>query len=191
MVTNSVESPDLEKAENYPNPDVIPVGYQPTEIPHTPHVSTDFGHAANQAMQAPSKESRHKAVPPTPISYDVGYAVEPEINAGSVAAVVNTQETAARVYNAFTTVVNPGSGAYPGDPVLLLGDDPNRQKVSISVTGAPVLVGPLHAVSAGAGFLLPAGGVLFEPEVQSEIYACIPVGGVASAQVGVWVERNL
>lgn len=160
--------------------------------PSTDHATTSFGDAANHLMREPKKSHKDTGAMREPVDGDEEVLVA---NDGAVHAEVRTQETAARTYNAFTVNLNPASttpgSIYPGDPVMLVGDDPSRQKVVITnASEVAILLGPLNVISSGAGFTLPAGQK-HDPEVQGAIYACIPSGGVASALVGVWVERNL
>jgi archaeosine-15-forming tRNA-guanine transglycosylase len=112
---------------------------------------------------------------------------------GQVVGVTETQETAARTYNAFTTYAIAGAdGTYAGDPVLLVGDDSRRARVLISNGHAEqsIVVGPLSSIQAGVGFVLPPFNT-FDPQVQGAIYACVPAQVAAqNVPIGVWVEVN-
>ncbi len=170
--------------------ELMPAANAPT-VPHAPHETTSFGHGSNFGMVAPHEKIRKDTSGMTGVHPDADEDNVPVANDGVVSYVEATQETAARTYNAYTTTVLPGPGSYPGDPVLLVGDDPQRQKVTITngSTSDAILLGPLNQIAAGAGFLLPAGQK-HEPEVQSGIYACTLATGTLAVAIGVWVERN-
>lgn len=109
---------------------------------------------------------------------------------GAVTEYDDVQNVGARSYEAMSRFVPQGVGTYPGQPVLLVGEDPSRLRLFISNPSAdPVLIGPLAQVQSGTGYLLAQGQ--FDPKVQGPIYASMPAGAEASVNVGLWIERGV
>jgi len=170
-----------------------PEGFDVTADPSTERGTTGFGTAPNfdGGQMTPDKRSRNEKVADARDARGVGFGdldVPPD---GSVSA--RTQETAARTFNAYTAtcVASPSAGVYPGDPTLLVGADPQRQRLFISNGHAtdPVIIGTLASVQTGQGFILPAGQ-RFDPQVQDAIYACVPASGTNNITLGVWIESD-
>ena len=115
---------------------------------------------------------------------------ELEYDDGEIVAVTRTEPVAARELNAFSKYVPMGTTIVPGIPVLLVGQDYQRERTLLSSTLGGVLVGKKADISVGEGFLLPPN-VVIETKIQEEIYACIPaMTSPKDSQVSMWVERG-
>lgn len=188
--------PGDARPEDIPNPDPTPSVFPgDADIPATEHATSGFSDVANfggpTAFHAvPGKKSKDtSAMRAGTVTAD---PVVEEYNSGEATGLVQTRESGARDYNAFSVTLTVGVGGfYPGAPVMLLGDDSNRARVQVSNTHAAdvILVGPLDQVNSGAGFAIPAGRIV-ELQVQGAIYACLPAAGVNPVLVGVLVEMN-
>lgn len=149
-----------------------------------------FSGLANDSGKVPSKRMNKSLAPPEPEADSVAV-----INGGEIEYVEQTQETGSRIYTAFTVNLPQGAIAgQPGSAVRVLGNDHKRARVLISNgSSVPIYFGPLDQVSVNSGFLLPAGQ-LFDPQVQGEIYACVPADAAPSAgfaAIGVWGESDI
>lgn len=111
------------------------------------------------------------------------YANGPEAAVATV-----TSSDGARRYSAFTMTAPAGSSGYPGEPVLLLGEDASRNRILISHGDTSyIILGPREQVASGQGLFLSMGIVL-ETTVTEPIYVAVPVGAVNPIQVSVWAE---
>jgi hypothetical protein len=116
--------------------------------------------------------------------------VELEYEDGIIAAVARTEIVAARELNAYSKFVPMGTTFAPGMPVLLVGQDAQRERTLLCSTLGGVLVGKKADISVGEGFLLPPN-IVIETKIQEEIYACIPMMTTPKdSQVSMWVERG-
>lgn len=176
--------------EDIPNPDpsVMP-GDQ--ALPVKPHETTGFSDVPN--FDGVPMDSPHKRAKKDSSAYDkTPSPTATEFQDGAPVGVERTRETGAVEYNAFTVTCVASAGTfYPGEPVMLLGDDTQRSRALISNTheSDTLLIGTLDQISAGQGFMLPPFNV-FDPQVQGAIYACVPATGIQNIAVGVWIERN-
>lgn len=97
-------------------------------------------------------------------------------------------DAGARRYSSFVMVIPPGSAGYPGDPVLLLGEDPSRTRIVISHGDTSyIILGPREQVATGAGLRLSMD-LLFETTAQQSVYAAAPADAVNAITVSVWAE---
>lgn len=97
-------------------------------------------------------------------------------------------DAGARRYSSFVMVLPPGTGGYPGEPVLLLGEDASRTRIVITHTDTSnIVVGPREQVSSGGGLRLSMG-MLFETTVQQAVYAATPNDAINPITVSVWAE---
>lgn len=146
---------------------------QETAVRH----KADFSSVPNETMSRPH-DTRAEAV-----SERRTYADGPR--AFSEARVSNA---GARRYSSFVMMLPPGTDGYPGEPSLLLGEDPSRTRVVISHGDTSFIVlGPREQVAGGGGLRLSAD-LLFETTVQQSVYAASPVGAVNPITVSVWAE---
>lgn len=160
--------------------------------PSTGHATTGYGSAPNFDSESvmPDKRSRNERVEDARDARGIGFGAYDVSPDGEVN--LRTQESAARTFNAYTTVcVAPSAVGYAGDPTLLVGHDPKRQRLFVQNTDPtnPVILGTLDTVQTGQGFYL-MGGQRFDPQIQDALYAVVPAGGTANVSVSVWIESD-
>lgn len=173
------------QASEFPtDPDILQSGtvnadeFRDIDLVGIDHPTTGYESVPNESLGRPREMTKVMA------SERRVYANGPD-----AVSVANVSEEGTRRYGSFSPTAFPGTGGYAGAPVLLIGEDRSRVRSVLSNAHAtdPIMVGPLDQVSNGGGLALPPG-VLFETMVTEPIYACVPVAGTASIQVGVWTE---
>lgn len=173
------------QASEFPtDPDILASGttnadeFRDIDLVGASHATTDYSSVPNETLRHPREMTKVNTAERRV------YADGPD-----AVSVANVSETGTRRYGAFSPTVFAGTGGFAGAPVLLIGEDRSRVRtvLSNSHTTDSIMIGPLDAVSGGAGLALPPG-VLFETLVTEPIYACVPVGGLEAVTVGVWSE---
>lgn len=139
--------------------------------------TTDFAAVPNETMTFPTEQVKERAAERRI------YANGPE-----AISVARVSDQGARRYSAFSKILMPGSSGYPGEPVLLLGDDLSRTRIVITHGNTSyVILGPREQVSTGSGLFLPLN-LLFESAVTQAIYAACPSDAVNPITLNVWAE---